>query len=129
MDVIASYRAMAYLNHFNKFGLQPTLLTHHWGKTARCKEITTEALSHGTVIRIPIQKYETNYWLSRIEKIPFLNKVSIMIRWLSGNLDPTASDWNSYKSLKLFCLEHLKRNRYDVLVGIFFPTPSFTVML
>lgn len=120
MDVIASYRAMAYLHHFQVHGLQPTLLTHHWDGTSS-GGVTVEQTQSGSIIRVPIKRKTINQIVARIEQIPVINKVAILLRWTLGILDPKPDDWNSYLSLRAFSIQHLKEHHYDVLLGIFSP--------
>ncbi|UXX81104.1 hypothetical protein N7E81_08320 [Reichenbachiella carrageenanivorans] len=119
-DVIASYRANAYLKHFSKFGIEPTLVTHDWG-SPDCKEVRHEKLAYGRVIRIPKGLELTPKWRVQFEKIPFLNKLGILLRWVSGYLDNDPQMIGNYKSYLKHCNEILSANHYDCMLGIFSP--------
>ncbi|MBU2885820.1 hypothetical protein KO507_08610 [Gilvimarinus agarilyticus] len=122
MDVISSYRAMAYLKHFPKFGFKPTLLTHHWGEDQNNPSVTIEDHeSTGQIIRVPVKKHGNVRFFERLESLPILNKFAILTRWLLGQLDAAPSSQDSYLSLKKYCVNHLKTHGYDLILGIFSP--------
>ncbi|MGL1889884.1 MAG: hypothetical protein OCD76_25450 [Reichenbachiella sp.] len=122
MDVIASYRAMAYLKHLPKFGFEPTLLTHHWGEGQKNPSDTIEDHeSKGRIIRVPIKRHRSVRLFERVESIPVINKFAILARWVLGQLDATPSNQDSYLSLKEYSMNHLKTNEYDLMLGIFSP--------
>ena len=119
-DVIASYRANAYWKHFKKFGLEPVLLTHYLGLKAE-EWVSIEKKKNGTIIRVPIKNHRISLFLSFFEALPFLNKISIVLRWLMGFLDASPKSIDSYLSLKSFCKQYLTNNHVDVVLGIFSP--------
>ncbi len=121
MDVISSYRAMAYLKHFKKYGYEPTLLTHHWGEDVARKDVSIEEFDYGSIIRVPIIHHKRTMFFKFLEKIKFLNKVAILIRWLLGYLDTTPQQMDSYYSLKEYCSSTLDLTKYHVMIGIFSP--------
>ncbi len=121
MNVIASYRAMAFLYNLKKFGFEPTLLTHHWDNDLDEVKIKKEKYNYGTIIRIPIVKHWFHEVIGVIESIPLINRFSILFRWLSGVLDSSRLDWDSYRSLKIFCKQHLSDYTYDLIMGIYSP--------
>lgn len=122
MDVISSYRAMAYLKHFPKFGFKPTLLTHHWGEDQNNPSVTIEEHeTTGKIIRVPIKRHRSVRFFERLESLPILNKFAILIRWLLGQLDAAPSSQNSYLSLKEYSMNHLNSNKYNIVLGIFSP--------
>ncbi|MEM8939421.1 MAG: hypothetical protein AAGC64_08770 [Bacteroidota bacterium] len=120
LDVIASYRANAYLKHLKKFGFEPTLLTHFWGMDGT-HHVFQEEYSYGTIIRIPIERSVVSRLFEFLENIPYLNKASILLRWASGYLDSDPKAIRSYIAMKNFCLKQVDFTEYDVVMGIFSP--------
>lgn len=119
-NVIASYRANAYLKHFGTFGIEPILLTHFLGMKEET-EVMEEKYDYGTVIRIPIKQTLLAKLVGTIESISLINKVSILIRWIAGYLDSSPIDINSYFSLKSFAINYLKTHKIDLVISIFSP--------
>ncbi|RJE70859.1 hypothetical protein [Reichenbachiella sp. MSK19-1] len=119
-NVIASYRANAYLKHFHKFGIEPTLVTHDWG-APESKEIRNEKHAYGQVIRVPKGLELTPKWRIQIEKTPILNKIGILLKWANGYLDNNPRMIGNYKSYLKHCNEIMSNNHFDYMMGIFSP--------
>lgn len=119
-DLIASYRANAYLKHFKSFGLEPTLLTHFMGMKEH-SNASVEEFEYGNVIRVPIKKSRLGIITGFIEKFALINRLSIFLRWMLGYLDARPEDIDSYFSLKSFCFSDLNIYQFDVVLGIFSP--------
>ena len=120
LDVIASYRANAYLKHFKKFGIMPDLLTHFKGCQEK-KEVQIEREEYGTIHRIPLKKNYFTKWVSFFESVRFVNRASILLRWSLGFLDSSTIDLMSFFSLKEYCKKTLNIYDYDLVIGIFSP--------
>ncbi|MEM0939660.1 MAG: hypothetical protein AAGI25_07705 [Bacteroidota bacterium] len=120
LDVIASYRANAYLKHLKKFGFEPTLLTHFLGMDSDHHALREE-YNYGTIIRIPFEKSLVSRFFEFLEKIPYLNKASILLRWASGYLDSDPKAIRSYEAMKNYCFKQVDFKEYHLVVGIFSP--------
>ncbi|RED99550.1 glycosyltransferase family protein [Marinoscillum furvescens] len=119
-DVIASYRTMAYLKHFKTFGYEPTVLTHYGGMKAQ-KEVTFEDYEYGRIIRIPNEPSLFGNIVRLFERIPIINKISILARWAMGYLDASSDSIDSYYNMKAYCVNLLDIRQYDLMIGIFSP--------
>lgn len=120
-DTIASYRAMAYLNHLKKMNYNPTLVTHNWLNNRISSDFEIENHSYGRIIKLPLSSSKKVKFINWLPASTFLNKVIVLVKWLLGYLDPDNSQINSYFSFKEFCFKHLKEEKYDVIIGIFSP--------
>lgn len=121
-DTIASYRANAYLRHFHKFGLRPTLITHPWIGLEKSQQYKEEEYEYGSVIRVPIKTTTSARVIEWLESVPIINKFVIFLRWSAGFLDSGNSEnFDSYQSLKNYLYAHLKKKEYDYCMGIFSP--------
>ena len=116
-DVTASYRTMAYLKHFSKNGIDPTILTQF----VTPKDSPTEVFKTGRIIRVPRKKTLTSAWLNLIESLPLVNKVSIFIRWMLGYLDSYIHDMETYQGMIDYCQNQLDLKEFDLIIGIFSP--------
>ncbi|MFY0599377.1 MAG: hypothetical protein JXR03_06875 [Cyclobacteriaceae bacterium] len=118
LNVIASYRSMAYLKHLKGHGLEPTLITQTFGKD----ELTTEQYEYGKIIRVPLHTGSFAVkLLALLERTPLLNKVAILLRWIFGDLDPSHADVAQFLGMKKYCLEQVDFAEYDLMIGIFSP--------
>jgi glycosyltransferase involved in cell wall biosynthesis len=116
LDVISSYRAKAYCDHFFSFDIYPTLLTVRyeyendgsfaWHKNS--DEIIREVYTSYSVIRLPRVK-------TKLSKSP----LHTFVNFLKGNLDVELLP--TYLLYRKFLFEHLKNNHYDLLLGIYSP--------
>lgn len=129
MNVIASQRAIGYANHFKKFGFEPTVITQQWDKKINdqfCKpeEITEKSVyetnENYSVYKLPIGQFKRGKLLKRIENSP-LNKISILFSWVFGHLDTKGELLNCFLTERYFLKQHLKKNSYDIILGIFSP--------
>lgn len=130
MNVIASQRALGYANHFKKFGLEPTIVTYDWSKSAKeqyClpsefeSKIILEENEKYKVYRLPVLRHKRARVLGWMEKSTFLNKIGILSAWLCGHLDTTSLLLDYKLTERKFLNQHLANNKYDVVMGIFSP--------
>ncbi len=121
MDVISSYRAKGYVDHFKKHGFDPTLVTHHWQNDLSKLDISFDKSESGTVIRIPLKKTKFSNFVAKIETIKYISRLSIFIRWIFGLLDSDSRCWDSYWSMKQFTFKYLEMEKFDIVMGIFSP--------
>lgn len=124
LDTIASYRANAYLDHFHKYNIFPTLVTHIWERSQRIEQewkihrcsddVVYEKSDNYEVYKVPKRLYKIYCWK---KKLP--SKLRTVIKWLQGDLDYNLED--SYFGLKQFLFSHLQIYNYDLVLAIFSP--------
>lgn len=129
MNVIASYRPSGFLQHFYKFGIFPTLVTHRWEFDENKNwiihnkedEVLFEKDEIHQVIRIPRYHTVQGRVYRLLEKNYFTRQILILFNWLTGFIDPGVRNSDSYFAYKEFLYDHLKTNSYDMVMGIFSP--------
>ena len=128
LNLVGSYRALGYANHFKEFGIHPTIVTHHWTKTRNDGWIINDDHHGGVIestkdydiIRLPCPGQKGGL-LSFLLRIPVLSKVGYLILWFLGYLDSGEINLASYKSYKNFLTAHLKSHTYDYALAIYSP--------
>lgn len=115
LDVVSSYRAKAYCDHFISYGIRPTLLTHRWEYSngsylvhERNAEVIVEEGPTCTVIRLPNPGAGDSK-----------SKLHTILSYCRGDFD--VSLLSSYQVFKDFLWKHLKDRRYQLIMGIFNP--------
>jgi len=129
MNVIASYRPAGFIQHLHKFGIYPTIVTHRWELDENQRwiihnindEVKIEKDNKHQIIRIPHYRTFQGKVNRLLEKYFISRQFIILFRWLMGYLDPGVEQIDSYISYKKFLIEHLKSNKYDMMVGIYSP--------
>ncbi len=115
MDVVSSYRAKAYCDYLKSYGFSPTLLTHNWEK------LDGEYIVHDSSLAPLIERHATH----RIIRLPYPGRIKsksplhTVRSYLRGDID---SELNaSYHLFKTFLNQHLKEEKYDLIISIFSP--------
>jgi glycosyltransferase involved in cell wall biosynthesis len=116
MDVVASYRAKSFCDHFVSVDIFPTLVTHRWerddaGKWIfhRDSDVVVETRQNCTIIRVPRQH-------STRKKF---GKIQTLFNFLTGNIDGELI--SSYRSFRKFLLDYLTTEAFDALLVIYSP--------
>lgn len=115
MDVVASYRTKAYCDHFSKYGIRPTLLTHRWERIGDVygthklddKIVVEEAETH-SVIRLPRPGNDESP-----------SKFHTLWSYINSDLD--VGLLASYRVFRDFLWNHLTRKKYDLIMAIYNP--------
>lgn len=119
MDVIASYRALAYAEHLAAHDIWPTIITHRWEEEKTEDTIRWRYHEQGSsVIYEKFQNFET-YRLPRLAPNIRYDRKSIIKNWLQGSLDYELKE--SYQVFKEFLHKHLRKRKYDFILAIFSP--------
>ena len=130
MDVIASWRAMGYLDYLTEAGYIPTLLTLRWEKhtTGVWKRHSKLSLRHiepqdtgGEIIRLPLAESIGGKVWRLLSKVSVFRKIILFLAYQKGHLDANAEQWDVYVSFRNFLRRHLKTHHYDCVIGIFSP--------
>lgn len=115
MDVVSSYRAKAYCDHFTSFGVKPTLLTHRWEMVDNRfvvhrpdDEVLTEETESCKIIRLP-------YPGTR----PSRSNLHTILSYMNGDIDVELI--SSYRIFRKFLWHHLEKHRYDFIIAIYNP--------
>lgn len=115
MDVVSSYRAKAYCDHFISFGIQPTLVTHRW------EMVDNKFVVHHDDEPAVIEETGS----CKIIRLPYPGKrasassLHTMISYINGDLDVELMD--SYTVFRKFLWHHLAKERYDFIIAIYNP--------
>ena len=115
LDVVSSYRAKAYCDHLSSHGILPTLLTHRW------EEQNGKYLIHDRNSSPIVQQYP-NHCVIRLPypgNIKSKSLVHTMASYLQGNIEVDLEP--SYRVFKTFLSQHLREEKYDLIVSIFNP--------
>lgn len=125
LDVIASYRAKAYADHLVKHDIFPTIITHRWEtddfdedgrinwKYHTDDSVIEEEEVGCKIYRLPRRK-------PNLKKQPsLLSKVTTLLNFLSGNLEPYLEE--SRCVFEKFLFDHLKYTSYNFIIAIFSP--------
>lgn len=121
MNVIASYRAKAYVDYLKLNGFEPTIVSHNWSGDLE-QETTFNSFKTYNEIRIPLKR---NVWSKMFlwaeKRGGVIFKIIILFSWLLGFFDTNHLRIESYNSYKKFLSKHLETNQYDVVLGIYSP--------
>src|SRR5690606_11524792 len=117
MDVVSSYRAKAYCDHFVSYGVYPILVTHRWAQDESGKwkyhdddNIVEEKTATCTIIRLPRKKTRKRFRMG---------KFSTILEFAVGDLEPELE--SSYHTFRTFLLDYLAKERVDALLVIYSP--------
>ncbi|MEQ8925919.1 MAG: hypothetical protein RLO81_08910 [Fulvivirga sp.] len=106
LNVIASYRALGFAQHLKKYGFLPTVVTHSW---------------EGDSVNLPGNDEFSVIGLSQRNSKSKFHFPHFLIRWTIGQFDNRPEDIASYRVFKEFLFEFLKKEKIDLLIGIYSP--------
>lgn len=129
MEVIASYRAKAYIDFLPNHNYDITLLTHRWEEDNGSwrlhntgeKELVEPIDQNARIVRIPRLKHRANHWRHWLYKVSILRKIYIAGCLFVGDLDADPILRDSYRSFKKFLFDSSKIAGYDLVISIFSP--------
>jgi glycosyltransferase involved in cell wall biosynthesis len=117
LEVVASYRTKGYCDYLSKYGVLPTLITHHWEN-----QNVRNRIYHDVDDKVVYEKYD-NYNIIRLprpsENFNSSSSIKTLKHWLKGDFDIHLL--NSYDVFKSFLFQHLQSQKYDGVLAIFSP--------
>src|SRR5688572_10569110 len=115
MDVVSSYRAKAYCDHFKSFAIKPTLMTYRW------EMVDNQYVVHEPDDAVIVEETES----CKVIRVPYPgprrsgSSLRTIISYIKGDLDVELMD--SYRIFRKFLWHHLEKQRYDFVIAIYNP--------